>query len=129
MRALLDTHAFIWWANNDASLSVAARNVIEDRANEIFLSAATTWEMSIKVAKGRLFLSQPISSFVDTQMALYNFQALPVTHEQAYQVAALTTMQHKDPFDRLLVAQALTENLVLITIDPEMPQYGVTTLW
>jgi len=129
VRALLDTHAFIWWANNDSSLSAAARAIIKDSANEIFLSSATTWEMSIKVAKGRLFLTQPISSFVNTQMAQYNFHPLLVALEHTYGVASMTTMQHKDPFDRLLVAQALAEDLVLLTCDPEMQQYGVKTLW
>ena len=128
MRVLLDTHAFIWWANDDPSLSLSAKRVIEDRSNEIFLSAITSWEMAIKSAIGKLLLAQPVSSFIDAQIAQYNFRPLTITHEHAYQVETMT-MHHNDPFDRLLIAQALMEDLVILTRDSEFSQYGVKTLW
>ncbi len=85
--------------------------------------------MAIKVASGKLSLAQPISSFVDSQVALYNFHPLLVTHEQTYQIATMILLRHKDPFDRILAAQALLEDLILLTRDPEMSQYGVKILW
>jgi PIN domain nuclease of toxin-antitoxin system len=128
VRALLDTHAFIYWANNDPSLSPAARAVLEDRSNEIFLSAASTWEMAIKAALGKLILAQPVSSFVEEQIAQYQFLPLTITPYHTYQVETLPHY-HNDPFDRLLIVQATLENLVILTRDPEFPQYGVSTLW
>lgn len=128
VKVLLDTHAFIWWANNDPSLSAAARSVIEDRSNDIFLSAVTTWEMAIKAAIGKLSLAQPVSSFVDGQVSQYQFHPLTITTHHTYQVETMT-LHHADPFDRLLIAQALLENLVIVTRDPEFAAYGVQTLW
>lgn len=128
MRALLDTHAFIWWADDDPLLSQIAKGVIEDRSNTIFLSAITSWEMAILSAIGKLAFAQPVSSFVNAQVAQYNFQPLAITHEHTYLVETMT-MHHKDPFDRLLIAQALTEDLVILTRDSEFSPYGVKTLW
>jgi PIN domain nuclease of toxin-antitoxin system len=128
VRALLDTQAFIWWANNDSSLSPTARSVIGNRANDIFLSAVSTWEMAIKVSIQKLSLAQPVSSFVSAQIAQYQFQSLTITLEHTYQLEGLP-LYHNDPFDRLLIAQALVENLIILTCDPEFSQYAVQTLW
>ena len=84
--------------------------------------------MAIKSAIGKLLLAQPVSSFIDAQIAQYNFRPLTITHEHAYQVETMT-MHHNDPFDRLLIAQALMEDLVILTRDSEFSQYGVKTLW
>ena len=128
MRALLDTHTFIWWANDDPSLTAAARRAIGDPTNEIFLSAVSTWEMAIKIAIGKLTLALPLDSFVLSQISQHQFKSLPVTYEHTYRVQWLP-QHHRDPFDRLLIAQALVENLVLLTGDQQFPQYGVETLW
>jgi PIN domain nuclease of toxin-antitoxin system len=128
VKALLDTHTFIWWANNDPSLGVLAKGAISDPANEIFLSSASTWEMAIKIALGKLTLSLPLNAFVVSQIMQYQFKPLRITYEHTYQVEALP-QHHKDPFDRLLIAQAITENLVLLTCDSVIGQYAVTTLW
>jgi PIN domain nuclease of toxin-antitoxin system len=128
VKALLDTHAFIWWANNDPSLSPIARAVLQNRSNEIFLSAASTWEMAIKAALGKLILAQSVSSFVEEQIAQYQFLRLTITPDHTYQVETLPHY-HNDPFDRLLIVQATLENLVILTRDPEFAQYGVPTLW
>jgi len=128
VKALLDTHTFIWWATNDASLSAAVKTVVGDRANDIFLSAASTWEMAIKISIGKLSLAQPVGSFVSALISQYQFQNLTITHEHTYRVETLP-LHHKDPFDRLLIAQALIENLVILTRDPEFLPYGVSILW
>ena len=128
MKALLDTHTFIWWANDDPSLSAAARNAIGDRTNEIFLSAVSTWEMAIKIAIGKLRLAVPLTSFVLSQSSQYQFRPLHITYDHTYQVEALP-QHHRDPFDRLLIAQAMVEGLVLLTGDIKFAPYGVGILW
>ena len=128
MKALLDTHAFIWWANNDPSLTATARGVIGDRNNEIFLSAVSTWEMAIKIAIGKLTLAGPLQPFVLSQTAQYQFKPLLVTYDHTYVVETLA-LHHNDPFDRLLIAQAMVENLVLVTCDAKFAPYGIQTLW
>ncbi len=128
MRALLDTHTLLWWANADPSLSQNARDVISDPTNAIFLSAVTPWEMAIKMAIGKLTLSVALDVFVSSQVSLYGFLPLTVTYDHAYRVRALP-LHHNDPFDRLLIAQAMIENLVFLTVDNKIAPYGVTTLW
>jgi PIN domain nuclease of toxin-antitoxin system len=128
VRALLDTHTLIWWGNADAALSQAAREVISDSTNEIFLSAVTPWEMAIKIALGKLTLSVPLSTFIPFQVSLYGFLPLLVNYDHAYRVGTLP-LHHNDPFDRLLIAQAMVENLVLLTCDSKFAPYGVPTLW
>lgn len=128
MRALLDTHAFIWWANNDPSLTAVAKAVIGDSSNEIFLSAVSTWEMAIKMAIGKLTLTLPLSMFVASQVSQYQFKPLRITYAHTYQVRTLP-LHHNDPFDRLLIAQSIVENLVLLTVDAKFVPYGVQTVW
>ncbi len=128
MRLLLDTHTFIWWASNDPSLSATVKLAIGDRNNEIFLSSVSTWEMAIKIALGKLAIAQPLSSLVLSHIALYQFQPLAITYDHTYQVQGLP-QHHKDPFDRLLIAQAMVENMVLLTCDTSFAPYGVQTLW
>ncbi|MGH9359371.1 MAG: type II toxin-antitoxin system VapC family toxin [Terriglobia bacterium] len=128
MRLLLDTHAFIWWAGNDPSLTMPARTSIADTTNEIFLSAVSTWEMAIKIAIGKLVLAGPLDTFVSSQLSQYQFKPLPVTYDHTYRVGMLP-QHHRDPFDRLLIAQAMVENLILLTCDPQFGSYGVQTLW
>jgi PIN domain nuclease of toxin-antitoxin system len=128
VKALLDTHAFIWWANNDPSLTALARGVIGDPANDIFLSSVSTWEMAIKIAIGKLTLALPLSQFVISQVAQYQFKPLRVSYEHTYHVGTLPHY-HGDPFDRLLIAQAFVENLTILTGDAKFAPYGVPTLW
>jgi PIN domain nuclease of toxin-antitoxin system len=128
VRLLLDTHTFIWWANNDPLLSTSAKLAVGDRANEKFLSAVSTWEMAIKVAVGKLALSASVPIFVASQVSKYQFISLPVAFDHTYQVETMT-LHHNDPFDRLLIAQALVENLIIVTCDSKFDSYGVQTLW
>ncbi|MGC9199546.1 MAG: type II toxin-antitoxin system VapC family toxin [Acidobacteriaceae bacterium] len=128
MRVLLDTHAFIWWANDDPLLSVPAREALSEVANEIYLSSVTPWEMSIKIALGKLTLGVPLREFVRFQVNLYGFIPLQINYDHAYRVGMLPP-HHGDPFDRLLIAQAIEENLVLVTRDEKFAPYGISTLW
>jgi PIN domain nuclease of toxin-antitoxin system len=103
------------------------RAVISDPANEIFLSSVTTWEMAIKIAIGKLTLSLPLNSFVSIQVQQYGFIPLQVAYDHTYQVETLP-FHHNDPFDRLLIAQAMIENLVFLTCDGKVGPYGIPTL-
>lgn len=128
MRALLDTHTFLWWNMDDPKLSARARELIADAGNEIYLSAASAWEMAIKVSKGRLVLPEEPDRYVADRMAYYHFLPLPVQLSHALQVYHLPAI-HQDPFDRLLVAQAQVEGLPLLTGDEEIARYEVKMIW
>jgi PIN domain nuclease of toxin-antitoxin system len=128
VRTLLDTHTFIWWANADPALSQPVIDVLSDPTNDIFLSAVTPWEMAIKIALGKLTLTVSLSTFVPFQVSLYGFLPLLVNYDHAYRVGTLP-QYHGDPFDRLLIAQAIEENLVILTCDSKFAPYGVPTLW
>jgi len=128
VKALLDTHTFLWWNLDDPQLSATARAVIGDGGNEIFVSAASAWEIAIKVGKGRLVLPEPPERYVANRMAHFRFQALPIQLSHALRVASLPSI-HDDPFDRLLIAQSQMENLPILTADSEIGRYPVDVLW
>ena len=128
MKYLLDTHTFLWWNMDDAQLSPLAREIISDGANEIFLSAATAWEIAIKTTRGRLELPEDPTRYVSNRMNLHGFQALPVQIHHAVQVYKLP-MHHADPFDRLLVVQSQIESMPLISVDAEIRKYEVEVVW
>lgn len=128
MNVLLDTHAFLWWIADDARLSQPARDAISDPENEILVSAASAWEIAIKAGIGRLTLPAPAKRFVPRQVQRNGFGSLPIQLEHALAVEDLPK-HHKDPFDRILVAQARAEKLTLITDDPLIQRYKVQTLW
>lgn len=128
MRYLLDTHTFLWWNMDDAQLSSMAKELIADGNNEIFLSAATAWEIAIKTARGRLTLPEDPTRYVSNRMNLHGFQALPVQVHHAVQVYKLP-QHHADPFDRLLIAQSQIESLPLISADADIRKYGVEVIW
>lgn len=128
MRALLDTHAFLWSTADPERLSDRARGFIEDPANDIFMSAATAWEIAIKYARGRLDLPEAVDSFVSAHVADLGLQPLPIEISHALHVAGLPR-HHDDPFDRLLVAQAQLEDLPLITSNLNVARYDVEVLW
>lgn len=128
MKYLLDTHTFLWWNLDDPQLSPIAKEIIANGENEIFLSAASAWEITIKTARGRLILPEDPARYVSSRMSLHNFQALPVQTYHATQVYKLP-MYHTDPFDRLLIAQSQVESMPLLTADSEMQKYEVETIW
>jgi PIN domain nuclease of toxin-antitoxin system len=128
MRLLLDTHSFLWFAENDARLSAIARSLIEDGANEVLLSLGSVWEMAIKVSQGKLQLGLPILTLIQREIALDGIVLLPITLDHLGVVANLP-MHHRDPFDRLLAAQAQVESVPIISVDAALDAYGITRLW
>ena len=122
-RLLLDTHALVWWLSDVSRLSQAARAAIAEPRNDIFVSAISGWEIAVKRAKGRMTAPDHLSEMIEER----GFNHLPLTFHHAEQ-AGLLPMHHRDPFDRLLVAQAQAEGLVLVTRDARIPRYGIRTL-
>jgi PIN domain nuclease of toxin-antitoxin system len=127
-RLLLDTHTFLWWVNDDPKVSTAARHAIADANNECYLSLASCWEMSIKSSLGKLRIAAPIDRFVSDQLTANSFTLLNIELRHAAKVEKLP-FHHRDPFDRLLIAQAMTEKMTLITADAAFTGYGVKVLW
>jgi PIN domain nuclease of toxin-antitoxin system len=123
-RLLLDTHVWLWWQAGDARLGAQTRLLLQ-RASEVRFSAASAWEIAIKVAIGKLTL--PTDADIGAELAHSGFLALPVEIEHAEAVRHLPSL-HGDPFDRLLVAQARVEGLTLVTADRQLAAYGVTVL-
>jgi PIN domain nuclease of toxin-antitoxin system len=128
MRYLLDTHTFLWWNMDDAQLSSLAKELIADGNNEIFISAASAWEIAIKTARGRLTLPEDPTRYVSNRLSLHGFQALPVQIHHAVQVYKLP-LHHADPFDRLLIAQSQIESMSLISADMEIRKYEIEVIW
>ena len=123
MRLLLDTHVFLWWNWADPRLPVAMRAAVASPANEVFVSAASVWEIAIKRATGKLAFMQPIALAIEG----HGFSRLAISVEHAEWAGRLPTL-HRDPFDRLLVAQAQLEGLTLVTVDEEILRYQVPHL-
>lgn len=123
MRLLLDTHTFLWWLGGDGRLGDAARKAIADPDNVVYVSAASAWEISIKNAKGRLRVQEDVEVAIDAE----GFR--PLSIEVAHGVAAgELPPEHRDPFDRVLIAQARRESLVVVTDDRAFDRYDVETL-
>lgn len=129
MRVLLDTHAFLWAITAPERLSRRARRATEDEGNEVLVSVASVWEIAIKASLGRLDPDvAEIERSLPDDMERHAFQPLPVLMRHALRVATLPPV-HRDPFDRLLVAQAIVEDLHLVTADRELRAYGVKVVW
>ena len=128
MKSLLDTHSFLWFIGGDARLSAPARQTIENVSNDLFLSAASLWEVSIKVSLGKLNLGAPFGELVPEELARQRIAVLPIEMAHLNAVATLP-FHHRDPFDRLIVAQALTEKMPVIGVDESFDAYGVQRIW
>lgn len=128
MNFLLDTHSFIWFIEDNPSLSAQARIIIEEPSNDLLLSIASVWEMAIKVSLGKLQIRQSFDRFIPDQLMLNNINLLDITISHTLHVATLP-FHHRDPFDRLLIAQSLIEGIPLISIDTLFDTYGVSRLW
>jgi len=127
MKLLLDTHVFIWWADDPERLSPAALAALEDEGNELVLSVASVWEMQIKIQLGKLKLSLPLKELVKNQQDTNNLTVSPVALPHILALDALP-FHHKDPFDRLLIAQSIDEELTLVTADPQFSAYSIKLL-
>ena len=128
MRYLLDTHTFLWFLTDDKRLSSRAKGIIEDINNVIFLSSASVWELSIKSSIGKIKFFVSLEEIINTAMNVYDFKHLPITIQHSLEVGKLP-LYHRDPFDRVLIAQARVENMILITCDSYMKQYDVNVIW
>ena len=128
MKALLDTHAFLWWISDDPRLSEKAREIIADGRNELFFSAASGWEISIKAGLGRLEVPEDLQRFISDQLSRNAIQALPIYLGHAVHTGSLP-VHHRDPFDRILVSQAILEQIPLLSADPQLLHYPVEVVW
>jgi PIN domain nuclease of toxin-antitoxin system len=128
MRLLLDSHVVLWAVDDPARLSPQAVAALQDSANELHLSAATIWEISIKVGLNKLSLSMPYRQWMDRAIGDLGLLLLPITVEYA-EVQAGLPRHHGDPFDRLLAAQAQVENISLVSADAIFDRYGVNRIW
>jgi PIN domain nuclease of toxin-antitoxin system len=128
MRLLLDTHAFLWWVEDDSRLSRKARAAIAEPGNDCFLSLASSWEMAIKISLGKLRLAAPLERFIPEQLAANGFRELAIDFRHVARVSRLP-FHHRDPFDRLLVAQALEEDLTVVSADRVFRTYGLSRVW
>lgn len=128
MRLLLDTHSLLWFVAGETRLSQMARALIEDSANEKLVSAASLWEIAIKVSIGKLTLALPFGRFVSLQIEANGFVSLGIEAKHLAQVATLP-FHHRDPFDRLLIAQGITEGVSIVSADAAFDAYGVARLW
>jgi PIN domain nuclease of toxin-antitoxin system len=127
MTLLLDAHAFLWFCQGDPKLSATAKTVIEDPGNRKMLSVASCWETAIKAGLGKLRLGEPSSTYIPAALSRTGIELLPITLAHATSVEALPA-HHRDPFDRLLTAQALADGLAVVSNDPLLDPYGITRI-
>lgn len=128
MRLLLDTHAFLWWLAGSRRLSRSARQAIEDEANDVLVSAASAWEITTKHRLGKLPEAEEVALDVSATISSQSFEELPISVDDAGRAGRLPG-PHRDPFDRVLVAQALARDLVVVSTDPVFDGYAVQRLW
>ena len=128
MRVLLDTHGWLWMVGDSGRLAPSSHELLRDPANDLYLSAASAWEIAIKYAIGKLRLPQPPAALITQWMAEVRMGALPVLHAHALRAGELPP-HHRDPFDRLLIAQAQIEGLTLLTADRQFAKYDVPVHW
>lgn len=128
MQVLLDTHALIWFFSGNAKLSDTARNLIEDINNIKYISVASAWEMAIKQSKGKLSLSVPLDDYIREKTKLEDFQLLEIKLSHLKIISQLH-FYHSDPFDRLLIAQAIVENISIISQDSLFNLYPIKVVW
>jgi len=128
VRILLDTHVFLWWVEGDRALPAKARAALADRENDCLISLASVWELAIKAGLGKLKLALPVKRYVVEHAAANGFRMLDIRMAHLGRVETLA-QHHGDPFDRLLIAQAIEENLPIVSADPVFRKYGVKRVW
>lgn len=128
MNILLDTHTFLWWITDSSRLSVVAISLMSNSNNNLYWSAASSWETAIKYQLGRLPLPEQPEIFLPHELNANRIKSLPITDEHAFRAGQLPR-HHKDPFDRMLIAQAQTESLILLSSDSLFSDYDVDVRW
>ena len=128
MRVLLDPHALYWYIEGDSQLSATACTLIQDASNEVLISPASYWEIAIKISLGKWHLNRPYEDFIAIGLKDYGFLILPILPAHTARLIGMP-FHHKDPFDRLLAAQALAEEMPLVSADTAFDDYGVTRWW
>ena len=128
MKLLLDTHTFLWFIAGDAKLSQNARKLIDDVVNDKYVSVVSLWEIAIKYSLGRLTLADNFDVLFPHQLFINGFEQLPIENKHFYEFIKLP-QHHSDPFDRLLIAQSIAENMAVVSIDTAFESYPVNRLW
>jgi PIN domain nuclease of toxin-antitoxin system len=128
MRLLLDTHTFLWWDETPAKLSPTALQTVQDPTNTIFFSAVTVWELQIKIQLGKLQMRMTLKQVVEEQQRDNRLELLPLSLSHIYALDNLQ-MHHRDPFDRLIIAQAQAASLAIVGNDSQFAAYGVQMIW
>jgi PIN domain nuclease of toxin-antitoxin system len=128
VKLLLDTHAFLWWVEGTPAVGRRARAAVSTPENEVLVSMASCWELAIKLSLGKLRLAEGLDRFIPEQLRLNGFALLDIQLSHVSRVAELP-FRHRDPFDRLLVAQALEDDLTIVSADRVFRKYGVAVLW
>jgi PIN domain nuclease of toxin-antitoxin system len=128
MRVLVDTHVFLWWVEGDRALPAKVRATLASQENECLISVVSAWELAIKASLGKLKLTLPVERYVVEHIAANGFRMLDIRMAHVGRVETLDS-HHGDPFDRLLIAQALEEEIPIVTADPVFRRYGVKRIW
>ncbi|HEX2092605.1 MAG TPA: type II toxin-antitoxin system VapC family toxin [Longimicrobiaceae bacterium] len=128
MRLLLDTHAFLWFITADPKLSSTAEREIRRSGNTPLLSVASVWEIAIKVNLGRLPIPRPLDTFIPEQLRINRIHLLPVELHHTFEIARLP-LHHRDPFDRLLLAQVISEGIPMVSADSAFDAYSIQRVW
>lgn len=131
MKIILDTHTFLWYVTGDSRLTNKAKSYLDNRQNTRYVSAATLWEIAIKYSIGKLTLREPYEILIPRLLQVNQFSLLHLSIAHLSQVANLSfpDREHKDPFDRLIVAQSLVENIPVLSVDQKLDAYGISRLW
>lgn len=127
MNILLDTHCFIWFVNGDKTLSSNSRRLIESSSNNCYISIASLWEMAIKISLEKLIIKRPFENIINI-IEENGFEILPITYDHTARVSKLS-FHHRDPFDRMIIAQALTEKMAIVSHDSAFDLYRVKRIW
>lgn len=128
MRLLLDTHTFIWWASEPEKLPQKIRELCENPENTLVVSVTSVWEMQIKMQLGKMTIHTPLVELIESQMEANDVALLPITLDHVVGLANLPFIHH-DPFDRLLISQAMVEDFILLSKDKKMAGYPVKVMW
>lgn len=128
MRLLLDTHAFIWYRTDSSELSIKGRSLIDNGENDLLLSTASVWEMAIEHSTGRLTFSMPFMEFIQQQIAVNRIDILEITFDHIEVVASLP-LHHRDPFDRLIIAQSMAQQIPILSVDAIFDACAIAWVW